>query len=316
MTRKQSGTTVSRASAWKKRLKFLFVGDVGRHRLRGDSLPWRRAGKGRRHPARTARTQNYPVRQATATTPVKSAAAAPTSTSASTRRPRRRSAGVPSGTAQKAGGGKASKKLVSHDRGGSQRPQDHPRGTRPKLPSALRRRSDGDDAQQVFDRRRLPAGKHHRHPGGGRCRNRTAGVAVQPAGRSMAENVEAGDAASAAINTPTKSSGRPWRCGSWPATKTKVTREEIVEEYEIMYGKQVRARLIALDDPKKAEEIREDAAAHAADAEYFGTFGHEAFGRCAERGGERRHSADPPARHVSGNREGGLRHERSAKFRR
>jgi parvulin-like peptidyl-prolyl isomerase len=52
--------------------------------------------------------------------------------------------------------------------------------------------------------------------------------------------------------------------------RAKVTREEIVDEFEIMYGKQVVARLIAVNDPEEAEVVRKDAAAHASDVEYFG----------------------------------------------
>jgi parvulin-like peptidyl-prolyl isomerase len=52
--------------------------------------------------------------------------------------------------------------------------------------------------------------------------------------------------------------------------KAKVTQKEIVDEFEIMYGKQVVARLIAVNDPKEAENVRKEAAAHASDVEYFG----------------------------------------------
>lgn len=52
--------------------------------------------------------------------------------------------------------------------------------------------------------------------------------------------------------------------------RAKVTREEIIQEFDIMYGKQVVARLIAMDDSQKAENVRKDAAAHASDVEYFG----------------------------------------------
>ncbi len=57
--------------------------------------------------------------------------------------------------------------------------------------------------------------------------------------------------------------------------KTQVTREEIVREFEIMYGKQIRARLIAMKDPREAEKVRKDAAAHASDPEYFGKLAKE-----------------------------------------
>jgi len=41
-----------------------------------------------------------------------------------------------------------------------------------------------------------------------------------------------------------------------------VTREEKIEEYEAMYGEAVRARLIAVGEPKLAEEVRGQAAAN------------------------------------------------------
>jgi parvulin-like peptidyl-prolyl isomerase len=50
----------------------------------------------------------------------------------------------------------------------------------------------------------------------------------------------------------------------------KVTPEEIKREYETMYGSQVSARLIAMDNAAEAEKVRKDAAAHAGDEEYFG----------------------------------------------
>jgi len=77
--------------------------------------------------------------------------------------------------------------------------------------------------------------------------------------------------------------------------KTQVTREEIAREFDIMYGTQVRARLIAMTNPQEAEKVRKDAAAHAADPEYFGRLAKE-------------HSVDAPSAAAKGVIQPILRH--------
>src|SRR5664279_857350 len=99
MTEKTSGTTVSRASVWKKRLGFLLGAIV----VVAICVAIRHIGGGPEKadatPPEQPRTQNYPVRQATATVTPPSAAAAPTTTPRSTTPP----AGAAANSAQKPG---------------------------------------------------------------------------------------------------------------------------------------------------------------------------------------------------------------------
>jgi parvulin-like peptidyl-prolyl isomerase len=75
----------------------------------------------------------------------------------------------------------------------------------------------------------------------------------------------------------------------------QVSSEEIRKEFETMYGKQIRARLISVKTLKKAQEIREDAAAHADDVEYFGRLAKD-------------HSIDGPSAAIKGVIQPILRH--------
>jgi parvulin-like peptidyl-prolyl isomerase len=225
------------------------------------------------------------VRQTTATTPVKSAAAAPTSTSASTR-PSPRSAGAPSGTAQKAGGGKASGKLVST----IVAEVNNRKITREELAQNCLSHY-GDEVMEMMRNKYLIVVACQQENITVTRREVDAEIERLASRFSLPvdqwlkmlkqeKGISADQYADEIIWTTLA-------LRKLAGTKTQVKREEVVEEFEIMYGKQIRARLIALDNLKKAEKIRADAVAHAGDVEYFGRLAME-------------HSVDAPSAAVKG----------------
>ena len=86
-----------------------------------------------------------------------------------------------------------------------------------------------------------------------------------------------------------------------------VGREELMVEYETLYGEAVRARLIAVSSPDKAEKA---AGAGGGPPRGVRQSGQEPFRRCVQRQRQGRDSSDTQARHLQGDRAGCLQHGR------
>ena len=271
MTGKTSGTTVSHASVWKKRLGFL-LGAIG---VVAICVAIRHIGGGPEKadatPPEQPNTQNYPVRQATATLPPQSSAAAPT-TQRAVPQEYQQLGGAPGNTSrapQKSSPGKTTKKLITQvvaEVNGQKITRDELAQNclshyGDEVMETLRNRylislacqqnkititrADVDaEIERMASRFKLPVDQWLK-------------MLKQERGIS-------GDQYAEEIIWPTLALRK------LAGPKTQVAREEIVREYEVMYGKQVRARLIAMTDAKEAERVRKDAAAHASDPEYFG----------------------------------------------
>ncbi|MCC6125930.1 MAG: peptidylprolyl isomerase [Pirellulales bacterium] len=265
MARKTSGTTISRASAWKKRLGFLFGAIV----VVAICVAIRHLGGGPEKadavPPEQPRTQNYPVRQATASLPAQSSASAPTSM-----RSAAQPGGPSTGSARKSGSlGNPPKRLVTQVAA----EVNGRKITRDELARNCLLHY-GDEVMETIRNKyliELACRKHNIAIGRGEVDaeiERLASRFKLPVDQWLKllrqERGVSGDQYAEEIIWPTLALRK------LAGSRTQVTREEIVREYEIMYGKQIRARLIAMENPQEAEAVRADAAAHAADAEYFG----------------------------------------------
>jgi parvulin-like peptidyl-prolyl isomerase len=288
MTRKTSGTTISRASAWKKRLGFLLGAIVVvaicvalRHITGGTD-------KAAATPPDPPRTQNYPVRQASATESARSSAAGPT-TSRATPQGNQQVGGAPASTSsalQKSSAGKTLKKpvtpIVAEVNGR--------KITRDELAQNCLQHY-GDEVMESLRNRYLIAFA---------CQKQNIKITradVDAEIERMASRFSlpvdqwlkmlkqergiTGDQYAEEIIWPTLALRK------LAGERTKVSQKEIVTEFEIMYGKQIRARLIAMTDPQEAEMVHKDAADHASDAEYFGKLA-------------KKHSVDAPSAAAGG----------------
>jgi parvulin-like peptidyl-prolyl isomerase len=270
MIEKTSGMTVSRTSAWKKRLGFLF----GAMLVVAICVAIRHLGGGPEKAAATPpeqpRTQNYPVRQATATTPVKTAATAPTTQRTASLSNRSSATSAPTDRIASS----APKKLVTP----VMAEVNNHKITRDELAQNCLLHY-GEEVMETMRNRYLiviACQKENIHISRADVDAEIERMATKfklPVDQWLkmlkSERGISGDQYAEEIIWPTLALRK------LAGEKTKVTREDIVKEFQIMYGKQARVRLIAMANPQKAEKVRKDAAAHAADPEYFGKLAKE-----------------------------------------